>query len=346
MDDRFLKDAWRAPRREFADGLRAKLAREDEGAAPAAAGAARPARRLRWLRALVPAAAALFVVALFTVPGMRAGASAFLDLFRVRTFTAIAVDPERLARLDRATVDLNSILGGQVTERTEPGPPRFFTDLAQAGAAAGIQPLVPAYLPTGWAADTIAVRGEGRAEIVVDTHKLVAALKRLELDDVTVPPGLDGAHVSVHLPPALIQQFTGNGHQVMLLEAESPEVGLPPGVDLPRLGEIGLRIVGMDAAEAHRFAQTIDWHGTVLVPVPTDASSFRQVSVRGHDALLVTRAGVAVGAAQHGAERMRPRDARRNGRGVVLLWSEGGRVYGLEGAMDPENVLQVANSLR
>jgi hypothetical protein len=341
-DDRFLKDAWREPRREFADELRDKLARADAADAPAGA-VARAHRRL-WLRALVPAAAVLALVAVFAVPGVRAAASAFLDLFRVRTFTAIAIDPERLARLDRASVDLNSILGGQVTQHSEPGPPRVYTDLAQAGQAAGITALKPAYLPAGWSADTIAVRGDGRAEIVVDTKRVAEALQKLDLSDVTLPPGLDGAHVSVHMPPVLFQEFTGNGHELVLLEAASPEVSLPPGVDLARLGEIGLRIVGLDPAEAHRFAQTIDWHGTVLVPVPTDASSFREVDVRGHKALLVTRAGAAAGAPPAGG--MRPREARRSGRGVVLLWSEEGRVYALEGGMEPENVLQVANSLR
>ena len=72
------------------------------------------------------------------------------------------------------------------------------------------------------------------------------------------------------------------------MQSRSPEVSLPPGADLAQLGEIGLRILGLDATEAHRFAGSIDWHSTFLVPVPAKEAEFRQVQVNGHPALLVT----------------------------------------------------------
>ena len=62
---------------------------------------------------------------------------------------------------------------------------------------------------------------------------------------------------------------------------------MPTGLDLARVGEIGLRIAGLSPSEAHRFAQSVDWHGTLVVPVPADVSSFSEVSVHGHKGLLV-----------------------------------------------------------
>jgi hypothetical protein len=120
-----------------------------------------------------------------------------------------------------------------------------------------------------------------------------------------------------------------------LLTARSPEVDLPPGVDLARLGEIGLRIVGMSPSEARRFAQSIDWHGTVLVPVPMQGGNFRQVEVRGNKALLVTIGG--------GGDPNRRPDRED---GSTLLWAEGDQVFILSGNLSSEDMLEMGRSIR
>jgi len=114
-------------------------------------------------------------------------------------------------------------------------------------------------------------------------------------------------------------------------------VDLPAGIDLPTLGEIGLRILGLGPAEAKRIAQTTDWHTTVLVPVPADASSFQQVDVNGNRGLLIeTKARPDAPGAQ-GHER---RD------GSLLLWSDGDRVFALSGRINRVDLVQMASSVR
>jgi hypothetical protein len=121
---------------------------------------------------------------------------------------------------------------------------------------------------------------------------------------------------------------------VHLVQANSPEVTLPTGVDLAQLGEIGLRILGLDPAEARRMASTIDWTSTLVVPVPSNASSFREVTVHGQRGLLVTTNGDPAGTP--------------NGRraGAIVMWTEGDRVFALAGNLDSMELMQMAESVR
>jgi hypothetical protein len=131
--------------------------------------------------------------------------------------------------------------------------------------------------------------------------------------------------------------YRREGHEVTLLQAPSPEMTLPPGLDLTQLGEIGLRIAGLSPADARHFAQTVDWHSTMLVPVPSGASAFREVDVRGHKGLLVS-----IGSSS--APQSRTRVPRA---GSQLMWSDGDRVYALlsRNISDVE-MLQIANAVQ
>jgi len=137
--------------------------------------------------------------------------------------------------------------------------------------------------------------------------------------------------VNVKMSPVVEQRFRNDRRRARLLQARSPEVGLPAGLDLPKLGEIGLRILGLDPSEARRIAQSTDWRSTMLVPVPGDVGSFRQVDVKGQKALLVTTTGNTP-------------DGRRR-EGTLLLWSDGDMVYALAGNLDSLDLMQMANSI-
>jgi hypothetical protein len=104
-------------------------------------------------------------------------------------------------------------------------------------------------------------------------------------------------------------------------------------VDLAQMGEIGLRILGLDAGEARRLAQAIDWRTTLLVPVPANASSFREVTVRGQNGLLISRAEVN-------------REGKRRREGSLLLWTDADRLFALESNLPSDELVQVAESVR
>jgi hypothetical protein len=328
VDDRFLYEGRRDPRPEFAGALRERLNRQ--GPAQRAFEAARPLFRLR--PALAWAALAI-VLSSFAFPSVRASAQAFLDLFRVRNFTAVEFDPARMEKLRELHTSLGDDPALLVFDRTEvvkdPGKPEPYPTPAAAGAAAGLDVRVPDQLPAGLALEKVEMKWEGEARLSVKTERLRSVLDALQIRDVHVPPGLDGQVLTVRLAPMVALHYEKDDRRVHFLQARSPEVTLPQGTDLAQLGEIGLRVLGLEPAEAQRLARSIDWRSTLLVPVPASAGVFRQVDVRGNKGLLVT---VMAG------------PKRREG--SMLMWSEGDRVYAMAGNIQQLDLLQMANSVR
>jgi hypothetical protein len=330
MNGDFMNELRKDPSPEFKQRLRGRL--RSQG--PAEAGAEGDGGRRMRRPALAVAAAAAVVVAFSVSPPLRASAQAFLDLFRVRSFVTVTVDPQRLDQLRAAKIDLKSLLGDRVEELEKAGPPRVFTDVPAAAAAAGVTLRLPAALPAGLVPDTVEVRGASVARVTVAARRLQELLGTLGMADVRLPAGLDGAQATVRVPAAVAIRYRHGTQVAMLLQAQSPEVDLPTGLDLRQLGEIGLRVLGLSEAEARRFAATIDWRSTVLVPVPANASTFREVEVGGQRGILVTSHGAPEGTGAHGR------------RGTVVMWSEGGRVYAVAGNIPGEDLLLMAGSLR
>ena len=112
-----------------------------------------------------------------------------------------------------------------------------------------------------------------------------------------------------------------------MVQGLAPEITLPTGVDLPALGEIGLRILGVPSGDAHTFAASIDWTNTLVLPIPPFASAFRNVDVNG-------QAGLWVG-------YQAPNESSTN----LILWSREGRVYGLTSSQAWTEVLAMADSI-
>ena len=329
MDEKFLESARRDPRPEFAGSLRAKLDRmEPERAAPGAGFRLRPG--LAVAAGLVVAAAA----ALIAFPSVRASAAAFLDLFRVRNFEAVRFDPARFDKL-KELADQKELMVLERAGGPEPSqPPQVYPTVEAAGAAAGLLLQRPGYLPGGFALDTVLVESATHSQLTVHSDKLRSLLDALDLHDVQVPAGLDGQTVTVDRPPVVVQQFKRGRTKIALVQAKSPEVSLPTGVELERLGEIGLRILGLDAGEARRMASSIDWHSTLVVPVPINASSFRRVTVSGNPGLLVSCRGDVA----QGREHMRD--------GTIVLWTAGDRVFAVMSPLGGPELVQVADSVR
>jgi len=329
MDDRDLDLLRRDPSPEFAGALRRRLRATETD---------EPATRRRFpLRALVAAAAAVVVVASIAFsPAVRASAQAFLDMFRVRQFTAVSFDPSRLERFKQPgqapDQDHGMLMFAKTEKLEDPGPPRPFANLGAATPTAGFFAAKPGFLPGGYAADSVWVTGHGAARLTIDVKKLRDVLTTLDIRDVTVPDAYDGKSATVTMTPAVIQRFRNGDKRVLVTEAASPAVQVPMDVDLARLGTIGLRILGVSAGDAERLARSIDWRSTMLVPVPSDAGSFREVTVHGAKGLMVTMMGET-------------KDGRRR-QGAVVLWTEGDRVHAVQGPLSGEELLQMAESVR
>lgn len=327
MDDRFLHEQRREPAAGYGRALRERL-RGVEAERETAPG-------FRLHPALVTAAAVAVVAAAFTLPAVRVAAQNALDMFRVRSFAAVEVDESRMEQLkalhDGNGEDPAMMLFEKQEVLQDPGKPVEYPSADLAGSAAGLPGLrKPATLPEGLTFKTAAVNAQGAARMTLRTEKLQHVLDALGITDLRVPQVLDGQSVTVHMPASVVQRYDNGKRHITIIEGTSPELALPPGTDMRQLGEIGLRVLGLDAKEARRVAAGVDWRSTLLVPVPFNAASFRHVDVNGHKGLLI---------------RMNS-DAADGRRGTMVMWTEGERVLAVQGDLSMDDVLEIAVSLR
>lgn len=331
MNETSLSSLREEPSPEFAARLQARLRDLDRHVTPAA--------RRRWpvLRIAASLAAVATAAALLAMPSVRAAAESLLARFRLVHFVAVEMDESRVAQLRSSEIDLKHLIGENVQVLQDPGPPRDAASPDEAGTATGIRVRVPTWLPPEVTLRGASYRGPGRVQVVADAARLQHLLDLLGIDDVKVPPGLDGRTATIEVPAMVRLTYANDrGAEVHFLQARSPEVLLPEGVEIEALAEIGLRIVGFSAAEAKRFAMAIDWRSTMLVPIPSGNARFKRVDINGNPGLLIGRTipATASGTAS-------PAPAREV---QMLIWSADGMVYGIRGNFRDESVLRMAYS--
>jgi RNA polymerase sigma-70 factor, ECF subfamily len=201
-----------------------------------------------------------------------------------------------------------------------------------AGTLAGIAVRLPAWLPPGLTLQRIEVSGDQSWTVTASAEKLQRALDTFGINDLSVPAGIDGQVSSIYVPPVVRVTCGTQSHRVVFVEARQPDATLPAGIDLPQLAQIGLRVLGVDRTQAHRFAQEVDWRTTLVVPVPAEGSVFRRVDIQGNSGLLVEPVHGASGSAL-------PVES-------TLLWSAGNSVFALSGSVSSEELFEMAQSVQ
>jgi hypothetical protein len=274
------------------------------------------------------AAAVLMLSALLAVPAVRASASQFLSLFRVSNFVAVQVQPSRLERLEAEQLDIGKLIGEHVQVLADPGPPLSVGSFDEAARAAGMSIALPQWLPNGTSIIETAVTGERVVQITASAVRLQQVMDALGISDLSAPAALDGQVVNVRVPPIVMVRYDHGRRRSRFFQARAPQVTLPASVDPRALGEIGLRILGLSPTDARQFAQAIDWHSTLLVPIPPVVSSFRQVSINGRQGIVL----------QHQPPDQSPTS--------VVLWSTPDRVFALVSIHGVEQALAMAESVR
>lgn len=264
------------------------------------------------------ATAVLAVVLLVAFPSVRAAAGDFLGLFRVETFTPISVSPQQIALLEQ--LDTEGFNPGEMVVTTEPGEPLQVASPAEAGAQTGynVRSL------SGIMGEPEAfVMPEASGYLVVDLAGARAIVEAVGVDPLLLPDSLDGARIDVNVSPS-VQQVWADG--TMLMQTASPYVNYPEGVDPAILGEAMLRVLGMDADSAQQMARSIDWTSTMLLPIPREFASYRQVGVDGTGGVAIT-----------------PLDGSSE---AALMWQKGGMVYVLSGPTSVEGLISLADGMR
>ncbi|MHB0876450.1 MAG: zf-HC2 domain-containing protein [Anaerolineae bacterium] len=278
-------------------------------------------------RLRVPAlsAASIAVVAsLILVPPLRTAAAQLLDVFRVQQLKVISFDPAKAPSLASFT---DTLFSRAEVDEVEPQPVASAEEAAQ---LAGYAVRLPAYVPDGLTLEQLAVMPQRHANATVNVPAVRTLLEAAGLSTDALPTDPDDASISAIIPPLTRAHYSGIGTDVtnlLVFQTTSPQVSIPAGMDLTRLGSLGLQLLGLWPEEADRVSAGIDWANTLVIPIPSDASTAREISVHGYPGYLL-----------QSEDDDEPE--------TFALWQEGDMLYSVSANLKASEVLRVAESLR
>jgi hypothetical protein len=240
---------------------------------------------------------------------VRAWAGQFLGLFRVQSVEVLPVDTTLMDQLTGNSPlgkQIGQLLSNSVTYTKKPTKPQVAKSAAEASRLAGFQ----VRLPTN-RTDTpqLVVNGGSAFSFVVDRAMAQAVLDQAGRSDLQLPASLDGATIKVNIPAGVSAAYGDcpSGEQLaspdstngspgrrfinctILAQIPSPTVDTPPDLDIQKLAVLGLEFSGMKPDQAQAYAQTVDWTSTLVIPVPRNAASYKQVPVDGVTGYLIQR---------------------------------------------------------
>lgn len=253
----------------------------------------------------------------FSFPTVRAAASEFLGLFRVRKFAAISVSPEQIAVLEQ--IAETGLTPGELEITSEFGSLTPAESLTEAGALTGlaVRSLTALGVPDG-----IYVSDGGSGRLTIDLEGARAILEAAGVDPRLLPDALEGELVDVIIQAGVEQQWQDG---TTLLQTESPLVEYPDGLDPTVLGQALLQVLGMNEDEAVRLAQSIDWTSTLLLPVPQEFATFNEVTIDDVSGLAL---------------------ASLDGTHSVVMWQKEDVIYLLSGPGTTNDLVSLADSLQ
>jgi len=271
-------------------------------------------------------------------PSVRAIANSFLGLFRVQSIKVVQVDPGNLPDQLSSSSTLESLFAEDVHTEMN-GKLVTVTNVAEASAQAGFD----VRLPAADGSPRLEVMPGGKMSVKVDLGKARAVLKEIGRTDIQLPAELDGAQVTVDIPKVVtasfgdcpstqdVQSFNPDptdpdiqatfGACTVFTQMQSPTVNAPEGLDINKIGEALLELLGMSPADAAHFSDNIDWTTTLVVPLPSYiGATFQDMPVDGVTGTLIL---------QNEGQSSR----------YLLMWVKNGMVYALSG---PGNSVQAA----
>ena len=288
----------------------------------------------------------VILVAAIAFPPVQAIANSFLGLFRVQKFTVVSVDSSNLQGRFESANQLEFMFTEDVTV-DEKGEPQEVDSSSEASALAGI----PVRLPSGMNNDpTLMVIPGATANFAVNLEHIQAVLNEIDLPDISLPANLDGATVSVDIPSSVSAEFGECDYDPLaparreydpddpdmmprpscttLVQAKSPIISAPAGLDIAQIGNAFLQIMGMSPEEADHFSQNIDWTTTFVIPIPQNSTTYQEMPVDGVVGTLIL-------------QEFKDQETQ-----YVLLWVKDGIVYALSGPGSASTAARIASTLK
>ena len=294
------------------------------------------------------AIAVLLIAVTLSFPQTRALASQLLSLFRVQQVTVLPIDFTGMKQLTGQSPvgeEISKMLSSSMTVTQKAGEPVVTTNAAEASQLAGFN----LRLPQGEKFSQITVTQGSAFTFTIDQVKAQALLDEVGRNDLILPTSINGKQVSVTIPAGVSVAFGtcpdpkaaeasggdfGPGSPgrlyadcILLAEIPSPTVSAPAEVNVAQLAQIGLEFTGMSREEAAAYTASVDWTSTLVIPIPKNAATYKQVSVDGVMGTLIER----------------PSDDEPQ---FSLVWVKDGIIYAIGGLGGKvEQALHIANSL-
>ncbi len=280
----------------------------------------------------------------FAFPGVRAIANSFLGLFRVEQFSVVQVNPGDLPEQLGSSSQFEYMLSNNV-QVEELGEPQDVSSVEEASDLVGIPVRLPTEIES---TPQLKVQPGAQVSFEIDLPLVKAVLDEIGQDDLELPANLDGAIVEMELPTSVTAsygdcQFDPQAAReagydpddpepllqdcITLAQMLSPTISAPPGLDIVKIGEAFLQVLGMSPEEAAQFSQTVDWTTTLVIPIPRYGTDYKDVTVDGVNGTLIQQKF------QDHADQ------------YLLLWVKNEILYALTGQGTEAKAIAIANSI-
>jgi hypothetical protein len=268
-------------------------------------------------------------------------------IFRVQQFAAVTVpvpgmdgvpSPESLTDADKAQmVTMLSALGRLETQAT-PQNVREVGTLDEARAHyqqyGTLRVLPNDKLPQGFAGMPVryAVSDPISAQYTLYTAvaKQYAGMARASApqspDLAGLLPNVSELTFTLDVPAAVAMAYGDETRCFGVVQLASPTLTIPSEIDIVAVRAALLAMPGLpeDTVAQIKGIKDEDLDKTLIIPVPQDATT-EQVTIDGNAGILI---------------------ADGQGRGVVVIWQEGGTLYAAGGNLSRDEILDIARDLR
>ena len=272
------------------------------------------------------AASLLVLAGSLTFAPVQEAVADFLSVFRVQKMQMIKVSPDEMQQMARAIetkageIDLKQFGKVEVIKKPEQ------VEMAPADIQNQLSFKVkqPSFIPEGYSlSEKAKVQQDGKAEFRLEVDQANALLKALG-SATLLPESLQGKAFSIHVPAGVQLQYLQNDGQrgFTLNQFATPEVVVPSGVDPEDLRAALLDLPILPDDLRNQLASIDDWQNTMIVP-DAGQDGMEKMTVNGQDAIYA-----------------------QNNQGLgYLMWVDNGVIYQLNGFLDSENAVKVAQSL-
>jgi anti-sigma factor RsiW len=282
-------------------------------------------RYKHWRMALVSVMLVALFVAAMAVEPVQTMAARFLGIFRVQQFQVVQVDPTQADRFKNFDKQIFTNV------KMDKANPTDVTSAAQASQLAGFTVLTPSVMPNRQTLSKFVVEGAHTAQANVDLNAARSLLQLANQPTDALPQG-DKLTLNAKIAPSVGMEYGQGLRAVHIFQGRSPELDVPANVDVKRLGEIGLEMMGVAPAEAARLSNSIDWATTLVVPVPKNLATVQEITVRGTTGYLM---------------RNQTTNAQTSESDVpVLFWEANGILYAVSGNLSDAELVNVAQGLK